>query len=142
MNQFGTDPDGAGGLQDLDGDGKYDDLEPGGSFLIENIQSQIIACENLTSSADVSYGCGGACYDTAIDGGTSSGSIAVTIADPDISVSFDSDGKLDGIDYCTGEQGVEIIITNVAGAGQATEFSLDVDTIPAGYNITNVAATG
>lgn len=34
LAQFTSDPDGAGGLQDLDGDGKFNDLAPGDSFKI------------------------------------------------------------------------------------------------------------
>lgn len=34
-NQFATDPDGAGGLSDLDGDGFFDDIAPGGEVFVE-----------------------------------------------------------------------------------------------------------
>ncbi|MGG9963420.1 T9SS type A sorting domain-containing protein [Ferruginibacter sp. SUN106] len=34
MSQFTTDPDGAGGLTDLDGDGQFDDLAPGAALVI------------------------------------------------------------------------------------------------------------
>ncbi|GAB2816874.1 hypothetical protein GCM10027043_16910 [Ferruginibacter profundus] len=34
MNQFSSDPDGAAGLSDLDGDGQFDDLAPGASIVV------------------------------------------------------------------------------------------------------------
>jgi hypothetical protein len=48
-SQFTSDPDGAGGLEDLDGDGQFDDLAPGNSFYVEVDRTFIPASLSSTS---------------------------------------------------------------------------------------------
>ncbi|MBL7784098.1 MAG: HYR domain-containing protein [Saprospiraceae bacterium] len=50
MAQFTTDPDGAGGLADIDGDGQYDDLAPGQQFVM-----QVTERWQCTTSCPISY---------------------------------------------------------------------------------------
>ncbi|VEN74357.1 hypothetical protein EPICR_30294 [Candidatus Desulfarcum epimagneticum] len=144
LSQLTADPDGPSGLSDLDGDGKFNDLPPGESAIIENVQAQIISCADLTNAADVQYGCHGAeiCFDTASQGKTSSGSIAVGIVDPSISYTFDPGGLLQNIDYCGDSDDVRIEIANAAGAGQAKNFQFKVDKMPDGYTITDIKPAG
>ena len=144
LSQLTADPDGPSGLSDLNGDGKFNDLPPGESAIIENVQAEIISCEDLTNAADVKYGCNATeiCFDTALQGKTSSGSIAVDIVDPAISYTFDPAGLLQNIDYCGGADDVRIEIANAAGAGQAKDFRFKVDNMPAGYTITDIKPAG
>ncbi|MCU0417584.1 MAG: hypothetical protein MUE33_10415 [Cytophagaceae bacterium] len=39
FSQFTSDPDGAGGLEDIDGDGQFDDLQPGGTVRLHWLES-------------------------------------------------------------------------------------------------------
>jgi len=150
MAQFLTtspDPDGAGGLADLDGDGQFDDLASGESITITNVKAAINSCEDLTNAADAQFRCfDGAgytkCYDTADEGTTGLGTIAISIREPNLDLQFDPDGKLDDISYCTGVDDVRIVITNAAGAGQAQNICVKAAEIPATFALSNFAPAG
>ena len=147
MAQFAADPDGAGGLADLDGDGKFDDLASGESIEITNVKAAINSCANLTNAADAQFRCfDGAtyskCYDTADEGTTGLGTIAVRIREPSIDLQFDPDGKLDDISYCDGVDDVRLVITNAAGAGQARNITVSAAKIPATFTLSNFDPPG
>ncbi|PIE71573.1 MAG: hypothetical protein CSA22_01735 [Deltaproteobacteria bacterium] len=147
LSQFSADPDGNGtGLADLDGDGEYDDLPQGETITITDVRATIVGCTDLTSSADIRYGCddtaSGVCYDSATAGETASASVAAQVVDPDISIAFDAAGKLDNISFCDGADDVTLAITNEPDGGLARYVSYKVDSFPAGWTVTDIKPAG
>lgn len=57
MRQFGTDPDGPGGLEDLDGDGEFDDLAPAQTVTISAIQAEVRGVTDLSNDVRAYSGC-------------------------------------------------------------------------------------
>ncbi len=53
LSQFTSDPDGVGGLADLDSDGQYDDLAPGAGFTLQFVERMV--CDNACPMATYAF---------------------------------------------------------------------------------------
>ena len=93
-----------------------EEIAPGERVEIE-IRAEVIACSGLDNRADVRFGCddGSVCFDTAVDGGTATASVALILRNPFLSWT----APTVEMPYCS-DTGVQVTIPiENAGEGEA-----------------------